>query len=592
MKKIVVSIMLAVVCALSICALVGCNKKGSATANNVDITGITFEDATYTYDGTEKSILVTGELPEGVVVKYTNNKGTNAGTYNAEAKLTGKGYNALSLSATLNIGKADITGVSIENETSYYHDGEDHLPTITGVIPQGVTAKYYFNDVERTGVNALGTYAVKVVLGGTNYNDLELNGTLKIKLNLLSLAETVVDSFGAVPEPWSFLPNALSVENRVLSAQPDYSDFIDVSSIPLNGIGKQLNVVYGVLNKTTTALSYVNRVYAVLNTVKQLYSEFLDNDPEDYKNFSATAGGLSFSLALTDDQYAISVNIGPVGITVYSDVENKGYGANVHLNSSTVLNYVVTENGLLIDMNILNVSATQVEFVRKDNNVVGYMYEYIVLGDKTLTATSAMITVDDKYTTLIGTKGDFIPTAVSRNCEVYRNSDGNLVGTEVREELTISAMTATYNTLWYPLANIGGITSIKKEDKMNGVNADTIYINGKADTIHTTLVGISNVKKSTSRRYDIEFKTMYFYEYDSDNEEYKEVTCEVPMMFIQEEQVSSFEADFKKSNSITVTLNVSSEIKQAVNYGYYTLLTAYDIIKDAVTYEKIVAACK
>jgi hypothetical protein len=253
---------------------------------------------------------------------------------------------------------------------------------------------------------------------------------------------------------------------------------------------------------------------------------------------------------------------------------------------------------MIVAMDVLDVSATQIECVRDEDEVLGYMYEYLVVGDKQLTATSTLIYSDENYTTLIGTKGDFIPTAISRNCEVYSSTTGNLVGTEVREELTISMLTATYNTLWYTLDDVGGITNIKKEDKQNVANTDTIYINNATDSIHSKLVGgnpLTN-KKVGSRRFDIEFKTMYFYAYDQVEEEYKQVSCEIPMMFIQEEQLETFEEDFVEKNndylSGGVSLNVSSDDQAAVNYGYYTLLEAYETIKDAVTYESITNFCK
>ena len=33
--------------------------------------GVTFEDASFDYDGEEKTIEITGELPDGVTVDYT-----------------------------------------------------------------------------------------------------------------------------------------------------------------------------------------------------------------------------------------------------------------------------------------------------------------------------------------------------------------------------------------------------------------------------------------------------------------------------------------------------------------------------------------
>ena len=334
-----------------------------------------------------------------------------------------------------------------------------------------------------------------------------------------------------------------------------------------------------------------------MNTIKNLYTTYLDQNPDDYQSYSGSVAGFTFSLELDQTAYALSATVSSVSVCIFSDVEQGIYGARVQLTATTVLKYTVSENELLIALDVLDSVATQISFIKDEDTeeVLGYMYEYIVVGDKQLTATSALIHVDDTYTTLIGTKGDFIPTAVSRNCEVYLNSTGCLVGTEVREELTVLGRTDTYNTLWYTLNDIGGINSIKKVDQANGTNPDTIYINNSADTIHTKLFGGFSAK-TASRRFDIEFKTMYFYEYDQVNDEYTEISCEIPMMFVQEEKLADFITDFNNENSESlsgsISLNVSTADKNAVSYGYYTLLTAYDLIKEAVTFEMITNYCK
>ena len=53
-----------------------------------DMSGVSFEDATYTYDGKEKTLEITGQLPEGVTVSYENNTLTNAGSVKATAEFT------------------------------------------------------------------------------------------------------------------------------------------------------------------------------------------------------------------------------------------------------------------------------------------------------------------------------------------------------------------------------------------------------------------------------------------------------------------------------------------------------------------------
>jgi len=604
MKKFLTIFLLTLTCICSM-MFVACGNENPGdetppvTTPKETIEGVIFESATFDYDSQEKIILVTGEIPQGVTVSYQNNKGTNAGTYNATAILSGENYNTLTLSATLTINKINVTGVSLEAEQSVIQDGQNHLPVLTGTPPTGTTTKIYVDDVENSvGVSKLGTYTVKYVISGANYNPLTLTCSFKIKLNALLFAQNVINSFGSAPSPWSFLPESFSAQNKTVTSTPDYSSFVNVNSIPTNGIGKQLSVVYNLLNKTEKALSFVNPIHQTANTILSLYVDFIDKNPEEYKNFSGTALGINFNLELQEHKYLLSASIKNVAVVLFADMDNNTYGAKVQLTKTTILKYTVSENSLLIAIDVLDISATQIEFVREQNQVVGYMYEYLYAGDKELVATSALVTVGPTYTTLIGTKGDFILTAESRNCEVYLNSTGEFIGSEVREELDVKSLgVATYNTLWYPLKNISGITNIKKEDNPNGLNADTIYINNAEESIGSKIVSVfPTSKKAYSRRFDIEFKKMYFYTYNQMEEEYEEVVVEVPMMFVQEENLDTFIQDFSEENkkflSGQITLNFSSAHASAVNYGYYTLIDVYNTIKTLVTYEKITEYCK
>ena len=411
--------------------------------------------------------------------------------------------------------------------------------------------------------------------------------------DLKNLASTLIDSFGSVPDPWSILPESFAPQNRAVAYLPSYTDFESVSNIPNNGIGKQMNVVYGLFGKMETALSYVNKVYGAMNTVKELYSAFLDGTPDDYKNFEGDAGAFSFKITITDDSYIISASFTTVEITLYSSLADRSYGALIRLNSSTALKYTVNGEAFRIALNVLDSGSVLIDFARdNEGNMVGTMYEYLTVMGKELVATSALITISEDYTTVIGNKGDFIPTSGGRNCEVYDNATGRLIGTEVREDVE----GIIFNTYWLPISDLSGVSSIKKVDKVNGSNADTIYINGFTnDSIHTTLVGgLSG--KMFSRRYDIEFKTMYFWVYDATTGEYTEESCEIPMLFIQRENIGSFEADFEKSNGDFlstggVTLLTSDKTLSVIARVYEFILPVYDKIKDAVTAQDITEYC-
>ncbi|MBD5585680.1 MAG: hypothetical protein HDQ88_11405 [Clostridia bacterium] len=103
----------------------------------------------FEYDGTLKTVSVTG-LPTGVTVDaYTGNTGTDVGNYTATVTFTydTANYNTPTLAdlaweiikATPNV---DLNDVTVE------YDGNTHYLTITGTLPADVTVEYYV-----TGLN-------------------------------------------------------------------------------------------------------------------------------------------------------------------------------------------------------------------------------------------------------------------------------------------------------------------------------------------------------------------------------------------------------------------------------------------------------
>ena len=145
-----------------------------ALPEDKDITGITLADATFTYDGTEKSLAITGTLPEGVSVQYNGNGKTDAGDYTVTAVLSGEGYKTLTLTANLKINKATITGITLEGATFTY-DGTAKSIAYVGTLPEGVTAEYAGN-----GKTEVGDHEVTLTLSGKNYETLTLKATVKI----------------------------------------------------------------------------------------------------------------------------------------------------------------------------------------------------------------------------------------------------------------------------------------------------------------------------------------------------------------------------------------------------------------------------
>ncbi len=83
---------------------------GKATYN---MSAISFTGATFTYTGTMHPLVISGTLPFGVIVSYSNNSNVNAGSYQVTASFTGDEtnyYTIPSITATQTINKASMGG--------------------------------------------------------------------------------------------------------------------------------------------------------------------------------------------------------------------------------------------------------------------------------------------------------------------------------------------------------------------------------------------------------------------------------------------------------------------------------------------------
>lgn len=152
------------------------SKEEPSDPAKQDFTGVSFESATFTYDGNPHILAEVNGAPAGTTITYTGREEhTDAGTYDATAKLVKDGYNDKTLSATLTINKANITGITFESQNITY-DGQQHYLTITGTLPKNGDVQYTNNG---PFVDA-GVYSAKAVVKAPNYNDLSLNASLTI----------------------------------------------------------------------------------------------------------------------------------------------------------------------------------------------------------------------------------------------------------------------------------------------------------------------------------------------------------------------------------------------------------------------------
>lgn len=146
-------------------------KSATMRIKGKSITGVTFEDKTFTYDGNAHSLEVTN-LPTGVSASYSNNNKKESGTYTVTANLSGTGYEPLKLTAKLTINPVELEKSGIFNSKTFIYDGQNHSIEVL-YCPSGLTISYKC-------LNASGTNTFK------NPGFYEIEATVKLDNNHLS----------------------------------------------------------------------------------------------------------------------------------------------------------------------------------------------------------------------------------------------------------------------------------------------------------------------------------------------------------------------------------------------------------------------
>ena len=292
MKKIISFLVLSLILVFSLTA---CGNNSSTSGNGtkpsestessndidpakLDFTGVSFESATYTYDGTSHILAEVTGAPENTTITYIGREAkTDAGTYTATAKLVKDGYNDKTLTATLTINKATLTGYTYESKSVKY-DGADHFNDIQliGVLPQGTTKTETVKNSSGTEVTSaveVDTYTYTCVLTNKNYNTETLTATLTIKTEKKDMP-VFVASDGTI-----YFANGLH-NSYLYSLKNSELTLIDYSA------PKEFNKY-----NSSTALFIAGSTF--LNSVKQVNSGstsalYTDSNIDDFVKYSDT----------------------------------------------------------------------------------------------------------------------------------------------------------------------------------------------------------------------------------------------------------------------------------------------------------------
>ena len=137
--------------------------------------------------------------------------------------------------------------------------------------------------------------------------------------------------------------------------------------------------------------------------------------------------------------------------------------------------------------------------------------------------------------------------------------------------------------------DIDGIRSIKFTPKSETNENDAYYLNGSSAQWVAETWGLLGGLKSASRKFDIEFRTQYFYYFDAENNKYEKIEVEVPMFFIQEEVFDNLTDDVKDSNGIEISVSVNDNDLKTLLGEYDAKINLVTLNKDKYSVDAIIA---
>ena len=421
------------------------------------------------------------------------------------------------------------------------------------------------------------------------------------KTDFLACLDTLLKGYKW--NPASIIPEKFSPENAsnfvdINSINNNYATFVPISNIPQNGIGEQWNMVIENISESQiffTVLSVVDNLATVSVTA---FNNYLDKNPADTAHHQFEEGMYSVTIHCTQDaidyvlEYTATLPVlgeQSVQIALSMDIATQDKAVRVQIGDANALRYTVGQNQYSFAVKYFGVRRAYFELLQnEDETLEGHIYEYLTV-DKLEIASVADFYITDEYVTVVGNKADGMIGFTGSICELYSAITGRMIAYEVKEELEVLGGSVTYNTLWFDLEDIDGIKSIKYVPGESDKEEDSFYINGSGTAWTQETYGWSGGLKAASRRFDIEFRTQYFYYYDSVNEKYEKVKIEVPMFFVQEEVFDDLTKDVKKVNGVTVSVKVSDSDLETLMEEYASKTEALEENKEKYTVEAILA---
>ena len=391
--------------------------------------------------------------------------------------------------------------------------------------------------------------------------------------------------------PYSFFPETMFIDysaNLVDSEDiiSDYTNgFINISDVTY-GYGEQYHMVLDNLEQSKIFFNVLTAIEGISATSISAFNNYFDSNPADTAHHTFENG--IYNITIDFDGEIISYVVDytatlpvlgeqTVQIALAMDIETSERNVRIQLGDANALSYTITENSYEFAIKYLGVRRAMFSVERDDDgSVSGSIYEFLTY-EGVGTSSCAEFYITEDYVSVVGNKASGLIGFTGYINELYDVSTGKLLGYEVQE--TLSAV--KYDTLWFNLNDIGGITSIKYQ-KAEDKNPAKIFINGSSTAWEAK-------KALLSRRFDIEFRTQFVYSYDATEGKYIEHKIEVPMIFVQEKYYDTFIDDVQATNKVTISVKVNNNDLDKILADYDTLIPVFIESKDMVTEETIIA---
>lgn len=582
MKKLICILLM---CLLCITLLVACDSNDTPDDSN---TATDKKEYTITWKSEDGTTLGTTKVKEGTVPSYDYTV-----TDTAEWDYTMNGWATTQEGEVAQIPAASADATYYANVSKTKQQYTITFQTNGGTAISAVTLEYgqtlsapatnptkadhrfagWYTD---TALQAAVAWPITVTENKTVYaawnEQIDIPALLQSLLNGYQL-----NPYQAIPD--SMKPgaagNLITSSNGVVT---DYTSAVNVSTIRGGGFGEQWHMILDNLQQTNTFFNVLSVVEGLTTTSVTAFNNYFDNNPSDTAHHNFASGIYSVTIDFDGETlfYVLdyTANIPVLGqqtvqISMSMDAETEKKTVRVQIGDANALKYTVSGNSYDFYIKYLGVRRAYFAIEEVSDGVYeGHIKEFLTVSGVGLES-AADFYIDGNYATVVGNKASGLLGFNNYICELYSVSTGKMLGYEVRETQTVLGVEVTFNTLWFDLGYISGINSIRYVAATNDTDA-AFYVNGSSTPWEAKKVG-GLTPKTASRRFDIEFRTQYFYVYDATEEAYTVVEVQVPMLFVQEENYNTLAEDIESTNDveINVTLPTSYLNKLLANYDAY-----------------------